>query len=79
VPLISDEQLEALQKDHNDLADLRADTQMIHALLVSAARFGFTNKNQEDAIIFALMRITKEPREVIKLTLHINPKGYHGR
>lgn len=70
---------EALLKDHRDAADMRATLAGIEMLLHAAAKCGFTDKNQEDAVCLALQRITGQPIEVVRATLHITPKGYHGR
>jgi hypothetical protein len=76
MPTITDDQLDAYIKDHRDLAELRSEVSGLEMLLKAAARQGFTNTDQEDAIYFALEKVTKEPRAVLKLTLHVNPKGF---
>lgn len=73
---ITEGEYKALWRDHDEAATLRKDRGDIEMLLHAAAKRGFVDKHQEDAICFALQKITKQPMEVVKATLHVNPKGY---
>lgn len=73
------EEYTRLKADAADAAGLRAIVGDASYYVRAAARIGFVNVDQEDAVWFALERLTGQPRELLKAIIDIAPRGYRGR
>lgn len=73
---VSDEYLDKLKAEHSKLAALQSKWTEVTKFVEAATACGFANQNQEDALIYALTRLTDEPEIVIRLKLDVKARGH---